>query len=142
MRGRFRVSNQATPLNPYRDSGRPIASLPAMPEGNVVHALDLQRTLEPYGEISQCFPTAKNGVSVDYITMKPCERVEPHIHDDADQVLIFIAGSATVELDGKATRVGKGHVVLVPRGVRHGISTADDVAIFFDVHARKYETHE
>jgi quercetin dioxygenase-like cupin family protein len=54
-------------------------------------------------------------------------------------VLIFVAGKATVELDGVPSQVNQGHVVFVPAGASHGVATDDDLAVFYNVHASRAE---
>lgn len=52
-------------------------------------------------------------------------------------MLIFIAGKATVELDGVPSQVNQGHVVFVPSGTAHSVTTDDDLAVFYNVHASR-----
>lgn len=51
-------------------------------------------------------------------------------------MLLFVAGEATVELDGVPNRVARGHVVHCPRGTRHAIETGDELAAYYSIHTR------
>jgi quercetin dioxygenase-like cupin family protein len=51
----------------------------------VRRALDLERTAEPDGDLAPCVRVGEpHGLAVDYVTMRPGQRIEPHVHDDQD----------------------------------------------------------
>lgn len=57
----------------------------------------------------------------------PGGRVDPHVHEVAEQVYYFIAGAGRAECGTETRAVGPGDVMFVPAGVRHSlVSTGDD----------------
>lgn len=51
----------------------------------IIHALQLRRTVGPYGESASCISAgAEAPLRVDYVVLKPFQRIEPHRHDGAD----------------------------------------------------------
>jgi mannose-6-phosphate isomerase-like protein (cupin superfamily) len=48
--------------------------------------------------------------------------IAAHTHADADEVLYVVAGEATLALGGKEFRIASGSLVVVPRGMEHGLT--------------------
>lgn len=56
-----------------------------MLQPSIVHALQLRRSVGPYGESASCVSTdAEAPLRVDYVVLKPYQRIEPHRHDGTD----------------------------------------------------------
>ncbi len=53
------------------------------------------------------------------MTLAPGEEIGEEVHDDADQVLLFVEGEGEAILDGRTLPVGAEQLVLVPAGLRH-----------------------
>lgn len=51
--------------------------------------------------------------------LQPGEDIGEEVHDDADQILLFVEGDGEAALDGERSPVGHQQLVLVPGGVRH-----------------------
>ena len=43
------------------------------------------------------------------------------VHEDVDQVLVFVAGEGVAVLAGRRDPVSPGHLLLVPAGTRHNV---------------------
>ena len=62
------------------------------------------------------------------MSIPPGEEIGEETHHGVDQVLVFVAGTGDAVLDGAASTVGRGSLVLVPAGTRHNFinrGTAD-----------------
>jgi mannose-6-phosphate isomerase-like protein (cupin superfamily) len=55
------------------------------------------------------------------MTLQPGEEIGAETHDDADQILLVVAGEAEAILGSQAAPVGEGQLVLVPAGTRHNV---------------------
>ena len=60
------------------------------------------------------------------MTLEPGEDIGEEVHDDADQILVFVEGRGEAVLDGAASPVAADQLVLVAAGTRHNfVNTAD-----------------
>lgn len=63
--------------------------------------------------------------------------IEEHVNDEVDVIVLGIAGSGLVEVDGEARSVSNGTITFVPKGARRSIlSTSGDFA-YLSVHRRR-----
>ena len=53
------------------------------------------------------------------MTIPPGGEIGEEVHDDTDQVLIFVEGRAEAQLDGRSSEVGVNDLVFVRAGTRH-----------------------
>jgi quercetin dioxygenase-like cupin family protein len=60
-----------------------------------------------------------------------------HVNAERDVVLVVLAGSATVEVDGEAREAGAGEVVVLPKGARRRIAAGPDGVRYVTVHRRR-----
>lgn len=51
-----------------------------------------------------------------------------HIHHDADETFVVLAGAVDFLLDGVVSRVGRGQTIFIPRGTEHGFCVRGDGA--------------
>ncbi len=51
----------------------------------------------------------------------PAGEIGAEVHDDVDQVLVFVEGDGFAILEGQRSRVSPGRLVLVAAGTRHNI---------------------
>lgn len=56
---------------------------------------------------------------VSQVVMEPAGRSDPHVHPDAEQLYIVLAGEMGVRVGGEALRLGPGEAVLIRPGERH-----------------------
>lgn len=61
------------------------------------------------------------------MSLPPAGEIGEEIHDDVDQVLVFVEGRGVAVLDGLRSEVSPGRLVLVPAGVRHDFVNEDPV---------------
>jgi mannose-6-phosphate isomerase-like protein (cupin superfamily) len=55
------------------------------------------------------------------MSLPPDGSIGEETHDEVDQVLVIVDGAADAVLEGVASRVGPGDLVLVPAGTRHDL---------------------
>ncbi len=53
------------------------------------------------------------------MSIPPAGDIGEEVHDDVDQVLVFVEGEGVAVLDGRRTPVSPGRLVHVPAGLRH-----------------------
>jgi mannose-6-phosphate isomerase-like protein (cupin superfamily) len=53
------------------------------------------------------------------MSIPPGGDIGEEVHDDVDQVLVFVEGEGRATLDGEASGVSAGRLVHVPAGTRH-----------------------
>ena len=53
------------------------------------------------------------------MNIPPAGEIGAEVHDDVDQVLVFVEGEGVAVLDGARSPVSPGRLVLVPAGTRH-----------------------
>jgi mannose-6-phosphate isomerase-like protein (cupin superfamily) len=57
----------------------------------------------------------------------PAGEIGEEVHNDVDQVLVFVEGQGIAVLDGQRSPVSPGRLVLVPAGTRHNFVNEDSV---------------
>lgn len=57
--------------------------------------------------------------------LSPGMDLNPHVHDDFDQLAVLLQGEADYFIDGVAHRMGPGSMLLVPAGAEHYIEPLD-----------------
>lgn len=103
-------------MTPITDSDLPIA------HEDVFHVTQLTQDTELAGI-----------VAADLVTMDPGQRSGVHRHNDAETVLYFLRGNATVVLDDEEFHVSPGTRVRVGAGVFHGVNSHDAEVEFISV---------
>lgn len=59
--------------------------------------------------------------------------VEPHVHEVAEQIYYFLAGTGRAECGEETRTVGPGDVMFVPAGVRHSLVSTGEQDLRFVV---------
>jgi quercetin dioxygenase-like cupin family protein len=62
---------------------------------------------------------------------------DEHVNDERDVVLVVLAGSATVALDGEPHVVHAGQTLIVEKGRRRSVSAGPDGVRYLSVHVRR-----
>ena len=75
------------------------------------------------GDFRHVLYTAKGGQLV-LMSLRPSEDIGMEVHSDVDQFFWIVQGTARAVLDGEATKVDTGEVLVVPRGTNHNITNA------------------
>jgi len=66
------------------------------------------------------------------MSIPPGGEIGEEVHEDVDQVLVFVAGEGAAILDGQRSAVGPDRLVLVPAGTRHNFvnTGASDLRLY------------
>lgn len=60
-----------------------------------------------------------------------------HVNTERDVVLVVVAGSATVTLDGERLALGAGTLLVLPKGSTRAIAAGPDGVRYVSVHRRR-----
>lgn len=60
-----------------------------------------------------------------------------HVNAERDVILVVVAGSAQVTIDGETTAAGTGDVLVLPKGARRSIVAGPDGVRYVTVHRRR-----
>ena len=60
------------------------------------------------------------------MTIPPGEEIGEEVHEENDQLLVFVDGEGEAVLDGRSSTVGPNDLVLVPAGTRHNFVNKGD----------------
>ena len=69
-------------------------------------------------------------LTVTWVEIGPGGRQPAHSHP-AEQIYVIVAGAGGVEADGKRARVGRGDLVHLPGGSRHGIANVEGEPLIY-----------
>jgi mannose-6-phosphate isomerase-like protein (cupin superfamily) len=77
------------------------------------------------------------------MSIPPGGEIGEEVHDDVDQVLVFVEGEAVAIIDGQRTTLGPGRLVHVPAGTRHNFLNAGSVDLrLYTVYAPPQHAHD
>lgn len=69
------------------------------------------------------------------VDMPPNTHVDPHTHEDAEQIHVVVAGTLTCRVGDERFRVGPGGTVCLPRNVEHELwNETNDVVRMVDLY--------
>ena len=63
--------------------------------------------------------------------------VEEHVNDEVEVIVLGIAGSGVVRVEGEEHPVSNGTLTFVPRGIRRSIRSLSDDFAYLSVHRRR-----
>ncbi|HEX2191797.1 MAG TPA: cupin domain-containing protein [Acidimicrobiales bacterium] len=63
------------------------------------------------------------------MSIEPGSEIGEEVHDDVDQVLVFVEGTGEAVLEGGTSGVEPGDLVFVPAGTRHNFLNRGDTAL-------------
>ncbi len=63
------------------------------------------------------------------MSVAPGSEIGEEVHDDVDQVLVFVEGTGEAVLEGQSSGVEPGDLVFVPAGTRHNFVNRGDTAL-------------
>jgi quercetin dioxygenase-like cupin family protein len=64
----------------------------------------------------------REGLELTFVTGEKGAGHPPHVHEDIDEILIFLEGAAEFEMDGEPIDVKSGSMIYAPSGTAHGVS--------------------
>lgn len=63
------------------------------------------------------------------MTLRSREEIGEEVHDDVDQIFLFVDGRCETVLDGERTPAGPGEIVFVRAGTRHNVVNTGDAPL-------------
>jgi len=80
---------------------------------------------------------ATEDLNVNLVAWPAGEGVDEHRNAERDVLVIVVAGSATVTVDGRAQAVGDGECLVIPKGATRVIRAGDGGVRYMTVHRRR-----
>lgn len=80
---------------------------------------------------------ASDDLNATLLAWPPGEAVAEHVNAEVDVLVVVLAGSATVTIDGAPHAVAAPAALLVPRGARRAIRAGEDGVRYLSVHRRR-----
>jgi len=80
---------------------------------------------------------ASSDLNATLLRWGPGEGVAEHVNDELDVLIVVLAGSGVVRVDGSAVAVAAGQALLVPLGSRRSIAAGADGLRYLSVHRRR-----
>lgn len=88
------------------------------------------------GEPIRSVVHATNDAAIVAWTVKPGQRISPHVHPSGQDTWIILAGEGDYQIDatGQTVRIAAGDVVVASTGAAHGVlNTGAQVLVFVSV---------
>jgi quercetin dioxygenase-like cupin family protein len=57
-------------------------------------------------------------------------QIPPHSHEHTEQVIVVTEGEGSMTVDGETKTIGPGDVVVIGRGIEHGLSSETGITFF------------
>ena len=83
--------------------------------GSVAAVAEVVDLLAPDGR-GPVWSTATDDLNATLLAWGPGERVAEHVNEERDVLLVVVAGSATVTVDGVASELATGHAAVIEKG--------------------------
>lgn len=71
------------------------------------------------------------------LSWNPGHEVAPHVNTEVDVLLLVMAGTAELTLDGSTFRLSAGQAVVIPKGVERAITCPVERVAYLSVHRRR-----
>jgi mannose-6-phosphate isomerase-like protein (cupin superfamily) len=80
---------------------------------------------------------ASDDLNATLLSWPPGHGVAEHVNAELDVLVVVLAGSGAVTVDGERHEVGAGRAILVPHGASRSIAAAGDGLRYLSVHRRR-----
>ncbi|HET8991381.1 MAG TPA: cupin domain-containing protein [Acidimicrobiales bacterium] len=77
------------------------------------------------------------GVNVNLVRLDSGEAIGEHVNHVVDVVLLGVAGTATVSVDGREVALGPGDLLVVPAGARRAIAARESTVGYLSLHRER-----
>lgn len=76
-------------------------------------------------------------LNLNLISCTAGQEIGSHVNSEVDVVLVGIAGSGSVEIDGRSHAIEPGHIVVIPKGSQRAMHCDDDQFAYLTCHRRR-----
>jgi mannose-6-phosphate isomerase-like protein (cupin superfamily) len=76
-------------------------------------------------------------LNLNLLVLTTGETVEEHVNAEVDVLLVGVAGSGTVAIDGDEHRLTAGQALVVPKGARRSIASTGERFAYLTCHRRR-----
>ena len=77
------------------------------------------------------------GVNVNLVRLGDAEAIGEHVNDAVDVVLVGVAGTVAVSVDGIDVALGPGELLVVPAGARRAVTARGGAAGYLSLHRER-----
>jgi quercetin dioxygenase-like cupin family protein len=99
--------------------------------------IDLVALLTQGSDRGPIWSLATDELNTNLIRLGPSDNIAEHINTECDVLIIGIAGSGIVTIDGLGHPITATHLVLIPRGTNRSISPQETPFAYLTVHKRR-----
>jgi quercetin dioxygenase-like cupin family protein len=89
------------------------------------------------GEGGVVWSAAPSGVHANLVVLAAGQSIGEHVNDAVDVLVVALAGSATVTIDGHASELAPLRAVLLPRGTTRAVLAGSDGVRYLTVHEQR-----
>ena len=98
---------------------------------------DLAEFLDAQGDGVHWTMAGSEDLNANLVRLGPNRTMAEHRNDDVDVLIVVLAGSARLVVDGEEHRVGPGVLALVPRGATRMIRADAGGSAYITIHRRR-----
>jgi mannose-6-phosphate isomerase-like protein (cupin superfamily) len=99
-----------------------------------VDLADLVKASNGRGPVWTC---ETDDLDVNLLVFGPGEGIAEHVNHEVDVLLVGVAGSGTVRVDGVTHTLAAGTLVIVPKGTRRTIQSTSECLVYLSCHRRR-----
>jgi quercetin dioxygenase-like cupin family protein len=89
------------------------------------------------GDGGVVWSVAPDGLNANLVVLGPGQAIAEHRNDELDVLVVVVAGTATVTVDGVAHELSAATALLVPRGARRSVAPSAAGVRYLTVHRRR-----
>ena len=99
--------------------------------------VDLAAIARVRGRQGVVWSRQSDDLSANLLVFSRDDGVQPHVNSEVDVLVIAIAGEGIISIDETRRPFRAGQAILIPKGVRRGITSASDPFAFLTCHRRR-----
>lgn len=109
-----------------------------MAEGERAPAMiDLSELAQAGAEQGVVWARETEDLDVNVVAFPAGRGVGAHVNDEVDVLLMVVAGSGVVEIEGRPHHLSPGVMVLIPRGTRRALRSSAERLVYVTCHRRR-----
>jgi quercetin dioxygenase-like cupin family protein len=123
------------PIQRWEDDGGAVAVIGA-PRDRIAEPPVLV-DLASHGGSGTLWGVATHDLNATLLTQEAGAATQEHVNDELDVLLVILAGSATVVVDGEALDARAGHLAIIPKGRSRRLVSGPEGVRYLSVHRRR-----